>query len=278
MLSCTMLVQLKSVLDSCLLSHEEFMKRLFYLILLAGLVLSACAVQPAATSAPASAPTSTPNADPTQAAYPAVLASQPTSQAYPAATSENTSGITTSDTVTFKIVPSKSQASYTVNETFLNENNRLNTAVGVTTQVSGEIYTSKANPPKSSLGTISIELSKLASDSSRRDNMIRQNFLESSKFPLAKFVPDKYIGLPASYQEGQDYSFKVSGNLKVHNVTKPVSFDVSANLTGDTLNGTATTTLLMSDFGVGPISLMGMLKTEDKVGVKLTFVPNRTGS
>jgi len=228
------------------------MKYLLSMLLLAGMALSACttSTQPTTVSVPS--------------------ASQPT----PANTSPATGG----DNVTFKIIAGKSQASYTVNETFLNENNRLNTAVGITSQITGEIYANKANPPTSTLGTITVDLSQLTSDSSRRDGYIRQNFLESSKYPLATFVPDKIDSLPATYLDGQNYSFKVSGKLTVHNVTKPVTFDVSASLKGDTLSGMATTTLLMSDFGVGPISLLGMLKTEDKVEVKLTFTASPSGN
>ncbi|NMC81001.1 MAG: YceI family protein, partial [Chloroflexi bacterium] len=45
-----------------------------------------------------------------------------------------------------------------------------------------------------------------------------------------------------------------------------------ARLNGDTLSGTATSSVLMSDFGIGPISLVGMLQTEDEVKLTLNFV------
>jgi polyisoprenoid-binding protein YceI len=79
-------------------------------------------------------------------------------------------------------------------------------------------------------------------------------------------------GLPESVTEGQSYSFKVTGNLTAHNVTKPVTFDVTASLNGTTVTGTATTTIKMSDFGVGPITLAGMLQTQDDVKLSMQFV------
>jgi polyisoprenoid-binding protein YceI len=102
--------------------------------------------------------------------------------------------------------------------------------------------------------------------------MIRRNFLQSSQYPIATFVSNKVDGLPASYTDGQDYTLKVTGDLTVKQTTKPVTFDVTTRLTGDTLSGKATTKILMSDFGVGPISLMGMLNTQDEVQITFDFI------
>ena len=72
--------------------------------------------------------------------------------------------------------------------------------------------------------------------------------------------------------DGQSYNIKVTGNLTVHQVTKPVTFDVKAKLTGNTLSGEATAQVLMSQFGVGPISLLGILQTQDPVKLTIDFV------
>ena len=157
-------------------------------------------------------------------------------------------------------------------ETFINQSNRFNLAIGVTKQISGEITANKTDPAKSNIGPITVDISQFTSDSNRRDSAIRGRWLESEKFPQAVFTPTKIETLPSSYTEGQDYTFKVSGDLKVREVTKPVTFDVTARLTGDTLSGSAVTTILLSDFGVGPISIGGMLNTEDKAKLTLQFV------
>jgi polyisoprenoid-binding protein YceI len=170
---------------------------------------------------------------------------------------------------TYKIVPGESKVTYEVGETFLNQNNRFNLAKGVTTQVSGQIIGDKGNPASASMGEFQIDISQFKSDSDRRDGYIRNNGLESSKYPMAKFVPTKIETLPASYQEGTDTVIKVTGDLTIKQTTKPVTWDVTTKLVGDTLTGKATTELLMSDFKVGPISILGLLNTEDKV--KLTF-------
>ena len=54
--------------------------------------------------------------------------------------------------------------------------------------------------------------------------------------------------------------------------TRPVTFDVTVSGTSQELSGEAGTTILMSDFGVGPISIAGILNTEDEVKLTFAFV------
>lgn len=242
------------------------MRRLIYLLIALTLVLSGCSALvykmdvPTATPAPASAQSTNPAPTSIPSAQVPVTGATPTT----AAASANT--------VDFKLVPGESQVSYTVQETFFNQNNKLNTAVGVTKQVTGDIYGNKTDPSQSKFGTITVDISQFTSDSSMRDNFIRRKFLESSKYPLATFTPTAIDGMPETYTDGQSYSFKVTGNMTVHGVTKPVTFDVTASLSGTTLSGTATAAVKMSDFGVGPITLAGMLQTQDDVKLSMQFV------
>jgi polyisoprenoid-binding protein YceI/predicted small lipoprotein YifL len=172
----------------------------------------------------------------------------------------------------FNIVPEESEVKYEVGEVFIDQNNAFNLAVGVTSGVNGEILVDRANPANSVIKPISVDISQFTSDSQRRDNSIRERFLESSKYPAVEFTPQEIQGLPDSYQEGQTISFQVSGDLTIREVTKPVTFEVSLIGEGNQMTGVATTTILMSDFGFGPISILGILNTEDEVKVTFTFV------
>ena len=250
------------------------MHRSRYLFLILTVLLAACSAQaqaPAAGVTPSTAPAALPA---TATPLPDALATTLPNQAAPTAAQPAAAAPAgaPAGTIDYKIVPGESFASYEVGETFFNQNNRFNLAIGKTTQVSGDILGNRTDPAKSTIGTITVDISQLASDSSRRDNFIRGHFLESSKYPLATFVPTKIEDLPAAYTDGKDYTFKVTGDLTVHQVTKPVSFDVTARLTGDTLKGSASAAVKLSDFGVGPISLMGILQTQDDAKINLNFV------
>ncbi len=250
--------------------NREYRKIGLALIVATGIALSACggaAPAPAPTAPPATAmpapaePTALP--DPTATA--AAAAESPT-EAPPAEAPAAAAA------VTYKIVPEESKASYTVDETFINQNNKLATAIGVTTLVNGEITLDAAAPANSKVGEITVDISAFKSDSDRRDGAIRERWLESAKFPIVKFVPTAYEGLPASYEAGADITFRVTGDMTVRDTTKPVTFDVTARLDGGTLAGTAVTEILMSDFNFEAPNIAGILRAEDKAKLTLEFV------
>lgn len=172
----------------------------------------------------------------------------------------------------FRIQPGESTVSYEVGETFFNQGNRFNLAIGVTTEIQGEVWVDVNHPATSRLGMITVDISQFRSDSARRDNAIRERFLESARYPLATFQATRLEGLPESYTPGEEIAFTVVGDLTVRQVTREVAFQVTARLEGGILIGVATTTLLMSDFGVGPIEIAGILGTEDEVKLTFNFV------
>lgn len=174
--------------------------------------------------------------------------------------------------ITYKIVPGESQLQYEVGEVFINQDNRFNIAVGITTQVSGELTGDPQNPQDISFSTFTADISQFTSDSDRRDNALRNRFLESARYPEVTFSISQADGIPDTYQEGEEIALQIVGDLTVRDVTKPATFDAVVKLEGDTLSGEATTTILMSDFGFGPISIAGILNTEDEVKVTLNFV------
>lgn len=240
------------------------MRKLSFIVILGTLILAGCAGQ--ATPSP-----SQPTAIPAQTSVPPTKAptSVPTESV---AETQSQDSPQTSDLLELDLVPGESSVSYEVGETFFNQNNRFNIAIGKTTQLSGKITIDPANPQNSSIGTIEVDISQFQSDSNRRDNTIRDRFLESNQYPIATFVPNQIEGLPTSYAEGETLNFKVSGDLTVHEVTKPVTFDVQATLANNELRGTANTTILMSNFGVGPIEMGGVLGTEDEVKLDMQIV------
>jgi len=240
------------------------MRKLLLLLVVPALLLASCSSQGTTTPEPTEA-----LAMPTEA-VPTVAVSTEMAPDEPAST-EPVAPVA-GGAVVYKLVTGESTASYEVGETFFNENNRFNLAIGVTSEVNGEVQIDLANPQNSQLGPITVDISQLQSDSRRRDGRIREQWLESSRYPIATFTPTSLEGLPSSYTEGQPINFKVTGDLTVREATQPVTFDVTATIQGGALIGSASTTILMSAFGVGPIEIAGMLGTEDEVKLTINFV------
>lgn len=178
----------------------------------------------------------------------------------------------------YAIVPETSKAGYEVNENFLGANARFNTAVGTTNAISGDLFIDRAKPSASSIGPITVNINKLTSDESRRDNAIRTRWLESNKYPTATFVATKLEGLPDTpYVDGQELTFKIIGDLTVRTVTKPVTFDAKGKIVGDVFTGTATTQFNMTDFGFDPPSVLGLVKAENGVKLNLQLEAKKAG-
>ncbi len=213
----------------------------------------------APTTAPADAPT----------AEPAQTGSAPdAAAATPNPTGASASGGTAQ---LYRIDAAQSEVHYEVNETLFNQNNRLNTAIGRTKGIAGELRVDFAHPSQSQIGDIVIDVSQFTSDESRRDNFIRRNGLQSATYPQATFKTTSISGLPDKISVGDEVPFTISGDLTVKQTTKPVTWNVTLKVGDKQLTGSASTQVLMSDFGVGPLQLP-IVQTEDQVKLFFDFV------
>jgi polyisoprenoid-binding protein YceI len=253
---------------------NPFVRTLALPLIAFALALSACT--PSVTDSPASprlqatlpAPTALPsNPVPTEE-------TSPTSASQPGAR-------------TFRLVPEASQASYTVDEEFfsgavsqLGKQLGLFTPVGVTNAMEGYITLAptETGTPVLVGGQFTVTIRSLTSDDRRRDERIRESFLESDKYPLATFTPTAINGFPASYEAGQSATFTLAGDLTIRETTRPVNFDVTASLTGDVLTAQATTTILMTDFGFNPPEIAGFMKVENDVLITIDLTAKESGS
>jgi len=177
----------------------------------------------------------------------------------------------------YVVVPAESRAVYRAEEVFFGPNNRFHVAVGTTNVVRGEVWIDRSDPRRSRIGAITVDISTLKSDANERDRMIRTQWLESSRFPMAEFTPTAISGLPEAYVPGQELFVQIAGNLRVREVTRPVTFATTLKLNGAALTGVATTRILMTDFGFAPPSLLGILKAQNQVTIEFDFTARAAG-
>lgn len=170
----------------------------------------------------------------------------------------------------YRIDPTQSVVTYRVDEIFVGQ--EMSTAVGQTNQIAGDILLNTADYAQSQVGTVVINVEQFTSDSSLRDRRIRREFLESSAYPEAVFVPQELIGFPAEVVVGSEYTFEMRGDLTVKETTLPVTWAVTAMLGEDALRGSATTVILLSEYDVGPIDVAGLVTTSDEVELSFEFV------
>ena len=255
--------------------------------LILGIGLAGCgqATEPAPAQQPISeAATAEAPAPPADTPVPAVVTEEPgpvataTEEASPAATEETAAtepeaAEPSADLRTFQIVAEQSEATYQVQEEFFNRPVNIFNPIGRTNAIEGEFQlTISGNQVQLADNQFIVDLRTLTTDEARRDERIRNQWLESNTYPWAEFKATAIEDFPADAAEGQDVTFKLTGDMTIREITKPQTFDVTARLEGNTFIGTATTYLLMQDYGFEPPSIGGMLEVTDGVTVTVNFV------
>jgi polyisoprenoid-binding protein YceI len=171
----------------------------------------------------------------------------------------------------YSVETSQSSASYSVHEDLIFGGVGSHTAVGTSNAVSGSLYLGlSGNQPVLTQVNVSVDLTSLSSDSSLRDRHV-QDYLDTSEFPAAQFTSTNVSGLPATYTSGSTISFQMIGNLKLHGVTNQETFSVQGKFDSNTISGTATTTIFMTDFGITPPDLANIAVVDNKVTLTITF-------
>ena len=266
--------------------------KLFVGLLLISL-LAACSPAPS-SAPPAAEATSAPAVEVTDEATDAATEEQ-TGEVTPAATEATESQATeaaddsaaASDSGlptglrTYVIVPEESSASYIADEEFFGLAlgkygipAGLADTVGTTNAIEGQFQLNwdDLNAPLGE-NTFTVDLSTLKSNQSLRDEWIRDNEAgpQFGTNPDATFVAESLEGAPTSYTPGEEVSFQMVGQMTVRGVTKPATFDVTAKLEGDTITGTATAALKLTDFEITPPDFANTLTVADDFQVEVQF-------
>ena len=149
----------------------------------------------------------------------------------------------------------------------------LSDAVLTSDKMTGE-FTLQPDGTFAASSKIVVDLTALSSDSRQRDNFIKQDTLSVRQFPNATFIPTRTEGLTLPLPASGDLSFKLTGQMTVHGVTKDVSFDVKAKRTGADLSATATVTPAMQfgTFGMTQPRVFSVLSIKDEIRLEVQLV------
>jgi polyisoprenoid-binding protein YceI len=173
---------------------------------------------------------------------------------------------------TYTIAGDKSQAKVTVNEKLANLPSPSD-AVLTTNAIQGQLFLGADTKPIEG-AKIMVDMRTLKSDKTQRDNFIRTNTLQADQFPLAEFVVTGVDGWTGPLTEGKSSTFKLLGNMTIHGVTKPVTFDTTATMQGGNVTGMATTTFKFQDFGMTPPNV-SVAKATDTIKLDMNIVANK---
>jgi polyisoprenoid-binding protein YceI len=144
-------------------------------------------------------------------------------------------------------------------------------AIGTTKNVTGQVVIGPDGKVVRESSKVTIQLSELKSDQSRRDNFLRRSTLETTKFPNAELVPVALEGLLLPIGAGSSQTFVVRGDLTVHGVTRPTTWQVTARGEGKDVVGTATTAFTFKDFNLEQPRVPVVLSVADTIRLEYDF-------
>jgi polyisoprenoid-binding protein YceI len=146
-----------------------------------------------------------------------------------------------------------------------------NDAVGETTAVSGTIVFGQDGMVQPESSIITVDLRALQSDEERRDDYIRENSLESNAYPTAEFMVREVTGLPWPLPENGEETFQLVGDMTLHGVTRPLTWEVTAQFGPDDMIGQARTAFTFDDFDMSKPSLFFIVSVEDQIRLEMDF-------
>lgn len=166
-------------------------------------------------------------------------------------------------------IASGSRAGYRVGEVLFGQ---TNTAVGRTTAVTGQMSISTSNTVGSA--SITVDLTKVSSDQSQRDDQFQGRIMDTAQFPTTTFTLTSPVSLGTLPAAGTTVTANTTGTLNLHGTTRPVQAALSAREIGRTIQVSGSIPITFADFKISNPS-GGPASTDDHgiIEYLLTFQP-----
>ena len=123
---------------------------------------------------------------------------------------------------------------------------------------------------------IVVDATTLATDSSNRDNALRNQGLETSQFPEVTFTLTEPIELGAVPADGEVLEATAAGDLTIHGVTKPVSIPLQGQLVDGVLVITGSAPVVLADYAITKPQAAVVLSIEDQGALEFQLFLERS--
>jgi polyisoprenoid-binding protein YceI len=170
---------------------------------------------------------------------------------------------------TFRFVPDQQSSLFTVRvREQLAGFAAMSDAVLTTSAISGSIGLTRDGRLTSDT-SVKIDLSTLQSDEARRDNFIKQDTLQTQRYPTAELTVLGTIGLPQPLPASGEWKFTLLTSATVHGTTHDVSWEVTGQRVGRELRATARATVHFGDFELKRPSVAAVLSVQDEIHLEV---------
>ena len=125
---------------------------------------------------------------------------------------------------------------------------------------------------------ISVDMTTVTTDDRQRTDTIRRDPLEVTRFRTSELLPKSTTGLTLPLVRSGDFTFRLTGDLTLHGVTRSVTFDVKATRSNGKLTATATASpsWKFGDFGMDAPSSFSVLSIVDEIRMEFALIANES--
>ena len=172
--------------------------------------------------------------------------------------------------VRFELAPAGNEARYRVKEQLAGVN-LPGEAVGATSAITGVVVLTPTGAVVPGTSSFVVDITGLKSDSARRDGFIQRSTLQTAQFPKVELAIKELRGLTYPLPASGELKFELVGDLTVHGVTKPSTWQVAGTPKDGGVAGTATTSFGFDEFGLTKPKVMSVLSVDDTIRLEYTF-------
>ncbi|MGH7582885.1 MAG: YceI family protein [Gemmatimonadales bacterium] len=170
----------------------------------------------------------------------------------------------------FELAPAGNVARFVAHEKLM-VNIIENDAVGSTSAITGGLEVDAAGKIDPARSSFTVMLDSLRSDRATRDRYIKSHTLETDRYPVAELVVHQLRGLPRPLPIAGEVYFSLLGDMTMHGVTHPTTWQVTATAGAEGFAGTATTVVRFENFGMSPPHVPVVASVEDSIRLEYDF-------
>lgn len=141
-------------------------------------------------------------------------------------------------------------------------------AVLSTSLVSGEIGLTRDGRIASGT-SIRADLSALESDDPRRDGFVKQQTLDTQRYPIADIIVVGTYALPQPLPSSGEWKFTLVTAMTMHGATREVQWDVTGQRVGREIRASARASVRFADFDLQRPSVAAVLSVQDEINIEV---------
>jgi len=168
------------------------------------------------------------------------------------------------------LAPSGNAARYRVREQLMHHD-FPNDAVGETKSLTGAIALDADGKIIRDESKFTLDAGTFVSDQKRRDGYVRGRLLESDDYPTITFVPSEVRGVKLPMPRSGSADVQILGDLTVHGVTRPTTWNGTVQFNNAGLTGNASTVFTFEDIQLDQPRVPVLLSVADSIKLELDF-------